>query len=55
MVIYRDEYGYIITEEELRDEFEFFRKRGETEAKNFVEYVRNCTDKNGTLEEITIK
>lgn len=51
---YRDtETGNIITEEELQTEFEEL-KSGSPEEYNytFSEYIRNCTAKNGFLEEI---
>ena len=42
----------IITEDQLRDEFETLRKANETDAENFGQYLNNCLDKNGTLEKI---
>lgn len=51
---FRDtETGNIITEEELKAEFEEL-KNGSPEEYNytFSEYIRNCTAKNGFLEEI---
>lgn len=53
---FRDtETGNIITEEELKAEFEEL-KSGSPEEYNytFSEYIRNCTAKNGFLEEIKI-
>ena len=45
--------GEIITEEELREEFEEFKKKAPDEYNySFENYIRNCTDKNGTLEEV---
>lgn len=45
--------GEIITEEELRKEFEELEKETPEEYDySFGNYIRNCTDKNGTLEEI---
>ena len=49
---YRDENGTVITEAELLDEFRKLTKSGETDAESFETYVRNCLDKNGTLEEV---
>lgn len=47
-----DERGAVITETELLNEFQKLKKAGETDAENFGIYVRNCLDKNGTLEEV---
>ena len=45
--------GEIITEEELRKEFEKLKKETPEEYDySFGNYIRNCTDKNGTLEEV---
>ena len=45
--------GEIITEEELRKEFEELKKEAPEEYDySFGNYIRNCTDKNGTLEEV---
>lgn len=45
--------GEIITEEELRKEFkELKREIPEEYNYSFGNYIRNCTDKNGTLEEV---
>lgn len=49
---YDTENQKIITETELRAEYETLKRDGETEAKNFGQYLNNCTDKNGTLEVI---
>ena len=51
MVRYYDtESGNILTEEELRKEWEELFRNGETETDTFEGYIRNCTSKNGTLE-----
>lgn len=42
----------IITESELMESFEALREDGETDCETFAEYVRECTGKNGSLEEI---
>ena len=47
-----DENGKIITREELKKEFNKLKRTGETEAETFLEYVNNCTSKNGTLERV---
>lgn len=47
-----DENRKIITEEELEKEFNELKRNGDTEVKTFVEYVNNCTSKNGTLERV---
>ena len=53
MRYYRDiETKEIISETELEKEFETLRKNGETETETFVDYIKNCTSKNGTLERI---
>lgn len=45
--------GETITEEELRKEFEELKKETPEEYNySFGNYIRNCTDKDGTLEEI---
>jgi len=49
---YDTETSEIITEKELYIEFLELKKAGDTESNNFSDYVRNCTDKNGTLERI---
>lgn len=49
---YDTENQKVITEDELRAEYEVLKKNGETEAENFGQYLNNCTGKNGTLEVI---
>lgn len=54
MKVYRDtETGEIVTEKQLRAEFEEL-KREQPEEYNytFAGYIRNITDKNGTMEEV---
>lgn len=40
----------IISLNQLKHEFKELKKDGNTEAKNFQEYLNNCLHKNGTLE-----
>lgn len=42
----------IITEKQLKAEYEEIRADGGTDAETFEQYIKNCTDKNGTLEPI---
>ena len=49
---YDIETNEIITEKELYFEFLELKKYNDTESKNFSDYIRNCTDKNGTLKVI---
>lgn len=49
--MFRDvETGEILTLDDLAEEFKRLRAEGETETETFQGYLRNCTDKNGTLE-----
>lgn len=48
-IIFYDERGQYITEEQLREEFEMVKRYKETDAETFEQYVRNCTSGNGTL------
>lgn len=51
---FRDtESGEVITISQLKAEYEDLRDSGETEAETFSDYLANCLDKNGFLEEIT--
>lgn len=54
MRYFRDENDpcIIITEKELRQEYEALFLSKETESESFEDYLTNCLDKNGTLEEI---
>lgn len=51
--MYKDERGYIITEQELQTEFNDLKQSGETDCRTFSEYIRECCGKNGTLEKIS--
>ncbi len=43
----------VITEKELQKEFEELKASDpETYSYSFQQYIKNCTDKNGTLKEI---
>lgn len=46
------ESGEIITLSELKESYEELYAEGETEAETFKDYLINCLDKNGFLEEI---
>ena len=49
-MLYKDIYtGEIFTREALQSEYEALRESGDTEAKTFSEYMKNCTDKDGAL------
>ena len=49
------ENGKIITEDDLRIEFDGLKAQSPEEYPySFAAYVRNCTDKNGTLEEVSV-
>ena len=56
MKLYIDtENGKIITEDDLRIEFDGLKAQSPDEySYSFAAYVRNCTDKNGTLEEVSV-
>lgn len=56
MKLYIDtENGKIITEDDLRIEFDGLKAQSPEEYPySFAAYVRNCTDKNGTLEEVSV-
>lgn len=50
---FRDtESGKIITLSQLKEEYEELKASGETEAENFSDYLTNCLDQDGFLEEI---
>lgn len=53
--MYKDERGYIITEQELQSEYNDLKQSGETDCRTFSEYIRECCGKNGTLEKISWK
>ena len=48
-MMFYDERGQYITEEQLREEFEMVKRYKETDAETFEQYVKNCTSGNGTL------
>ena len=50
-MMFYDERGQYITEEQLREEFEMVKRYKETDAETFEQYVRNCTSGNGTLRQ----
>lgn len=52
MKLFRDtELGYIMSENELKQEFEALKSESPDEYDyTFSEYVKNCTSKNGFLE-----
>ena len=54
MKLYRDtENGEILTEAQLKEEFEVLKaEEPETYNYTFKEYLKNCTSKNGFLEEV---
>lgn len=52
MKFYDTESGRIITENELHSEYLTLLETGEIDEKSFADYVKECTGKNGTLEEI---
>ena len=52
MKLYVDERGYQITEDDLRASYAELKTSGDTEAETYNDYVRNCTDQNGTLREV---
>ena len=41
----------VMTPEEIRKSYEELKKDGDTEAETFSDYLRNATDKNGSLTE----
>ena len=47
--MYKDERGYLISEDELKKSYNELKRNGDTEAETYEDYVRNCCDKNGTL------
>ena len=50
---FRDtENGEIITLSQLKREYKDLYESGETEAETFEDYLRNCLDRDGFLEEI---
>jgi hypothetical protein len=47
---YDIETNKIISKDELKKEYEYLYKNGETETLTFEKYLHNCLSKNGTLE-----
>ena len=43
------ESGAVISAADLETEYKLLFAAGDTDCRNFVEYVRACTGKNGTL------
>lgn len=53
MKMYYDiDHDKVLTEDELRKEFNVLNVNGETDAENFGQYINNCIGKNGNLEEM---
>ena len=51
--IFEDERGWLVTEDELRRDFEELKREEPEEYRySFEDYIRACTGKNGTLTEI---
>ena len=56
MRLFKDENGNFIPEQELRKEFEMLKLTDpDTYGYSFENYIRNCTDKNGTVTELRRK
>ena len=56
MRLFKDEQGHFITEQELRQEFGLLKLIDpDNYDYSFENYLRNCTDKNGTLTELRRK
>lgn len=56
MRLFKDEEGHLITEQELRQEFGMLKLVDpDSYDYSFENYIRNCTDKNGTLTELRRK
>jgi hypothetical protein len=53
--IFYDERGYCVTEEKLYKEYEELLNKKEIDLITFEQFVKNCTDKNGTLTEVKNK
>ena len=51
--LFRDGNGRIITQNQLLTKWMFLVYVGETDSLSFVDYMENCTSKNGTLTEVT--
>ena len=56
MRLFKDEQNHLITEQELRQEFGLLKLiDSDSYDYSFENYIRNCTDKNGTLTELRRK
>lgn len=56
MRLFKDENGNFIPKQELRKEFEMLKLTDpDSYGYSFENYIRNCTDKNGTLTELRRK
>lgn len=53
MRIFKDERGHIFNNDELVLSYLRLKRKGETEADTYLDYLKNCTSKDGTLTEIT--
>lgn len=49
MTWYWDERGWYISEEDLKDDYETLKEKGETGCDSYEGYVADCTGGNGTL------
>lgn len=49
---YDIESNETLSKEDLKREYEYLYKNGETETPTFEDYLKNCLSKNGTLEKI---
>ena len=47
---YWDERGWYVNDEELKDDYEVLKAKGETGCDSFEGYVADCTGSNGTLQ-----
>ena len=53
MRMFWDERGYTVNEDQLQAEFNDLKQSGNIDAgRNFNDYVKECTGKHGTLEEV---
>ena len=50
--LFKDGRGYIWTAEEIEFHYGELKADGDTEADTFADYLKNCTDKDGTLTEV---
>lgn len=53
MRIFKDERGHIFNNDELVLSYLTLKREGDTEAETYLDYLKNCTSKDGTLTEIT--